>query len=347
MRVAMTVLPYTEENLRCAKQLGVDDIVYNGLPKEPFELATMRREVEMLRRFDLKLTVLEGALPMDRIVMGKEGRDLQIAQFQRSLEAAGRLGVEVVCYNFMPAVREGEMVVRTTYSATARGGAQTSAFRLADVTQATVPHGEAPIADELMWENLEYFLRSVIPAAESAGVKLAMHPDDPPLSPICGLNRIMSRVEAFDRLVAISSSPVNGITLCQGCFLEMGADLSEMVRRFDKRIHFVHFRDVAGVTRDFVETFPDDGPTDFVSVFETFKSVGCTSPIRVDHVPRLAIENGTNDGYGFVGHAYATGYLKGLLEPVFGKPGAARWRDVPAERRASKYTTAAAESRKT
>lgn len=339
MRVAMTVLPYTKDNLRSAKQLGVDDIVYNGLPQQPFDLETLRQEVDLLRRFDLKLSVLEGALPMDRIVMGKDGRDLQIAQFQRSLEAAGRLGVEVVCYNFMPAVKEGEMVVRTTYSAPARGGAETSAFRLSDVTQATVPHSEATIAEEAMWDNLEYFLRRVIPVAESAGVKLAMHPDDPPLSPICGLNRIMSRVEAFDRLMAISSSPANGITLCQGCFLEMGADLSSMVRRFNERIHFVHFRDVAGVTRDFVETFPDDGPTDFLSVFETFKSVGNRSLIRVDHVPRLAIENQTNDGYGFVGHAYATGYLKGLLESVFGKPSAARWRDVPTEERASIYTT--------
>ncbi len=125
----------------------------------------------------------------------------------------------------------------------------------------------------------------------------------------------------------------------------MGADLSEMVRRFNQRIHFVHFRDVAGVTRDFVETFPDDGPTDFISVFETFKQVGCNSPIRVDHVPRLAIESGVNDGYGFIGHAYATGYLKGLLESVFGKPNAARWRAVPSEQRAAAYVSAATEAR--
>jgi mannonate dehydratase len=341
MRIAMTVVPYVEQNLRAAKQLGIDDIVYYGMPAIPLEYATLREEVEKLRRLELKLTIIEGAVPIDRIVLGQEGRDQQIAQFQRSIESMGRLGVEVLCYNFMPQVMDDAMVVRTAYNIPARGGAQTSAFRLADVTSATVPYDGKPVAREIMWDNLEYFLKRVIPAAEQSGVKLGMHPDDPPLSPICGLNRIMSSVEAFDRLISISSSPANGITLCQGCFLEMGVDLSEMVRRFEQRIHFVHFRDVAGVTRDFVETFPDDGPTDFVSVFETFRQVGCNSPIRVDHVPRLAIESGPNDGYGFVGHAYATGYLKGLLESVFGKPSAARWRNIPAEKRAATYVSAA------
>lgn len=337
MRVAMTVLPYQEDNLRAAKQLGVDHIVYYDMKTMPLELAALRAEVERLARLELKLTVIECGPPIDRIVLGKEGRDEQIAQFQRSIEHMGTTGVEVLCYTFMPQVMEDNMVVRTTYSARARGGAATSAFRFADVSDATVPHRETPIASEAMWDNLEYFLKGVIPAAEHAGVKLAMHPDDPPLTPICGLNRIMSSVESFDRLLAISSSPANGITLCQGCFLEMGADLPQMVQRFNDRIHYVHFRDVAGVPADFVETFPDDGPTDFLSVFRAFREIGSASPIRVDHVPRLAIEDGSNDGYGFVGHAYATGYLKGLLESVYGKSTATCWQNVPADERATVY----------
>ena len=339
MRISMTVLPYAEVNLRTAKQLGVDDIVFNGVPQEPIEYPSLRDEVERLKRLGLKLTVVEGALPIDKIVLGEEGRDEQIAHFQRVIEAMGRLGVEVLCYNFMPQVGNDAMVVRTTYGAPARGGAQTSAFRLADVTSAMAPNDQPHIGGEAMWDNLEYFLKRVIPAAEHAGVKLAMHPDDPPMSSLCGLNRILSSVGAFDRLVAMSSSPTNGITLCQGCFLEMGADLSDMIRRFQDRIHFVHFRDVAGITSDFVETFPDDGPTNFIPVFETFKEVGCASPIRVDHVPRLAVEAGPNDGYGFLGHVYATGYLKGLLESVYGKPSTQRWRNLPVDKRAATYTS--------
>lgn len=337
MRVAMTVMPYQDANLRAAKQIGVDHIVYYDMKTMPLELSTLRAEVERLKRLDLKLTVIECGPPIDRIVMGKDGRDEQIAQFQRSIEHMGRTGVEVVCYTFMPQVMDDNMVVRTSYEARARGGAVTSAFRASDVSAATVPHNETAISSEAMWDNLEYFLKRVLPVAEQFGVRLAMHPDDPPLTPICGLNRIMSSVESFDRLVNISSSPANGITLCQGCFLEMGADLPEMVRRFKERIHYVHFRDIAGVTRDFVETFPDDGPTDFVAVFKAFRDIGSNSPIRVDHVPQLAIEGGGNDGYGFVGHAYATGYLKGLIESVYGKSTRIRWPEVPPEQRASTY----------
>lgn len=342
MRIAMTVVPYVEETLRAAKQLGVDHIVYNGELGKALEQALLRREVDKLKALGLKLTILEGAVPIDQIVLGKEGRDSQLEEVKRSIDAMGRLGVEVLCYNFMPPVLGGEMVVRTDYDALARGGAETSMFRLADVTSETVPHEEETISIEKMWDNLEYFLRAVIPAAELAGVKLAMHPDDPPVSPICGLNRIMSSVGAFDRLLSLSSSPANGITFCQGCFLEMGADLPVTIRRFKDRIHFVHFRDIAGTTDEFVETFPDDGPTDFISVFKTFKEIGCNAPVRVDHVPHLAVEKGRNDGYGFIGHAYATGYLKGLLDAVYGKPGLRRWHEVPAKDRARKYLSGAA-----
>jgi mannonate dehydratase len=337
MRIAMTVLPYNLQNLTVAKQIGVDNIVYYDMKTMPMQYGDLRAEVEKLRRLGLNLLVFECGPPIDRIVLAKEGRDQQIEQYKRALDNMGRLGVEILCYNFMPQVMDDSMVVRTTYSTPVRGGALTSAFRLSDVTDATVPHSERPVPAEAMWDNLEYFLKWVIPAAEAAGVKLAMHPDDPPLSPICGLNRIMSSVESFDRLLSISNSPVNGVALCLGCFMEMGADPVQLAERFRDRINYMHFRDIAGVTSDFVETFPDDGPTDFIRIFQAFRRIGCNSLIRVDHVPRLAMENGPNDGYGFIGHLYATGYLKGLVESVFGKSSVDRWRGIPVERRASAY----------
>jgi mannonate dehydratase len=336
MRVAMAVVPYRDENLATVKQIGVNDIVYYDMRRMPVG-EELKKEVDRLRKLDLSMTVVESGPPIDRIVLGKQGRDQQIEHFKRALGDMGKVGVEVVCYNFMPQVTADAMVVRTTYAGRARGNAETTAFRASDLSSATVPHSETPISAEAMWDNLESFLKEVIPAAEGAGVKLAMHPDDPPLSPICKLNRIMSSVESFDRLLSISSSPANGITLCMGCFLEMGADPAEIARRFRDRVQFVHFRDVAGVPTDFVETFLDDGPTDFTRIFETFRDLGWQSPIRVDHVPRLALEDGKNDGYGFVGHLYGTGYLIGLLEPVFGKRSLEKWRTVLADKRASSY----------
>jgi len=336
MRVAMAVVPNRTENLVTAKQIGVDHIVYYDMHTMPLG-PDLKSEVERLRRLDLNLSVVECGPPIGRIVLGKDGRDRQIEQFKRALHDMGQNGIEILCYNFMPQVLDDAMVVRTSYATPARGNAPTTAFRMADVTSATVPHSEASVSVEAMWDNLEYFLRAIIPAAEGAGVKLAMHPDDPPLSPLCGWNRIMSSVESFDRLISISASPVNGIALCLGCFMEMGEDPVAIAQRFREHIHYLHFRDVAGVTTDFVETFPDDGPTDFLRIFRALKDLGCKSPIRVDHVPRLAVEGGMNDGYGFLGHLYATGYLKGLLESVFGKPVLDRWANVLPDQRASAY----------
>ncbi len=338
MRLAMAaVAPYRLEQLQVIKQIGVDHLVYYDMATMPVEYDELAAVVKQAANAGLTIAVVECGPPIDRIVLGKEGRDEQIARFEIAIRNMGRLGVEVLCYNFMPQVLDDAMVVRTTYRAPARGSAVTTGFRMSDVTPETVPHTEATVPIDAMWDNLEYFLRRVIPVAEAAGVKLAMHPDDPPLSPICGLNRIMSSVESFDRLISLSKSPVNGIALCCGCFLEMGADLVAMAERYRDRIHHLHFRDIAGVVSDFVETFPDDGPTDFIPLFRALQQTGCTSPIRIDHVPRLALEGGPNDGYGFLGHVFATGYLRGLLESVYGKLSIARWSPIAPEHRSAAY----------
>lgn len=337
MRVAMAVVPATDVNLKVASQIGVQDIVYYDMQTMPLTLEGLSREASRVQSYGLRLSVVECGPPIDAIVFGRSNREEQIEQFRRSLGHMGEVGVQVLCYTFMPPVSADAMVVRTSYTTAARGGALTTAFRMADVTPNSVPHREVPISVEAMWDNLEYFLRAIVPAAEAAGVKLAMHPDDPPLSPICSLNRIMSDVAAFDRLISISSSPVNGIALCQGCFLEMGQDPAAIAKRYGERINYMHFRDVTGNLEDFVETFPDDGPTDFPALFRALQRLGIRVPIRVDHVPRLAAETGDNDGYGFLGHVYATGYLKALIDSAYGKESVDAWRSIPPAERAEYY----------
>ncbi len=320
MKISGVAKKFSATNLRLLKQVGVDDFVYYnmaGMPVDFDELAGVKKFVE---GEGLRLSVIEGGPPIDRIVLGKDGRDQQIAQYQQALRNMGKLGIGVLCYNFMPQVGPVAMVVRTSLRFPERGGAPTSQFRLAEVTPATVPHRERPITDEQMWDNLEYFLKRIVPVAEAAGVKLAMHPDDPPVSPLCGLARIMRSEENFSRLLQLAPSPVNGLTLCQGCFAEMGSAIPAVVRRFAGRIHFVHFRDVRGTPTDFHETFPDNGPTDMLAALRTYKAIGYDGFVRVDHVPLLANEEGEYDGYGMPGHIFAIGYLKGLMESVFGKP---------------------------
>ena len=319
MRISAVAKNFTNANLRLLKQVGVDDFVYLSMDAMPVELDDLARVKTRVERQGLRLSVMEGGPPIDRIVHGKEGRDQQIEEYKKMLLNMGKLGIGVLCYNFMPQVGGGEMVVRTSYRFPERGGAATSQFRLADVTAATVPHNERSTTDEEMWDNLEYFLKRIVPIAEAAEVKLAMHPDDPPLSPLCGLARIMRSVENFERLLHIAPSPVNGLTLCQGCFAEMGAPIPDVIRRFAGRIHFAHFRDVQGTPTDFHETFPDNGPTDMIAAIRAYKEIGYDGFLRIDHVPLLADEEGEYDGYGMHGHLFAIGYLKGLMEPVFGK----------------------------
>lgn len=320
MKIAAVAQPPTPVNLRTLAQIGVQHQVFYDMSGMPTDLAGLRAAGELAAHHGLRLSVVEGGPPIDRIVLGRDGRDAQIEAYKRALDHMGRLGIDTLCYNFMPQLSHDAMVVRTSFTAPERGGALTSRFRLADFDNDRLT-AEGATTDDQIWDNLDYFLRRVIPAAEAAGVKLAMHPDDPPLSPMWQLARIMRSVENFDRLFALHPSPVNGLTFCQGCFAEMGADLAATIRHFAGRIHFVHFRDVTGTLTDFQETFPDNGPTDMVHLLQVYREIGYTGFIRVDHVPQLAIETAEAKGYGLPGHIFAIGYLQGLMEPIFGKPG--------------------------
>ncbi|MDB6170261.1 MAG: Mannonate dehydratase [Verrucomicrobia bacterium] len=321
MKLSAVITPPTDENFRLLAQLGVPDLVYYNMNGMPAGLEALRQEQERAARAGLRLAAVEGGPPIDRIVLGKDGRDAQIEEYKRALEAMGRLGIGVLCYNFMPQITADAMVIRTSTTVRERGGAVTSGFDLSAFDRERVT-SEGRTTDEQMWDNLEYFLRRVVPAAEAAGVRLAMHPDDPPLSPMWQLARIMRSVENFDRLLALAPSPANGITLCQGCFAELGADLCATIRHFRGRINFVHCRDVSGRLEKFHETFPDNGPTDLVKVFQTYREIGYDGFIRSDHVPHLVTDPGAHDGYGLHGNIFAIGYLKGLMEPIFGKPDA-------------------------
>ncbi|MGH9161403.1 MAG: mannonate dehydratase [Vicinamibacteraceae bacterium] len=323
MKIAAVAKQFTQTNLQLLCQVGVEDLIYYSLGRMPTELDELTAIKRLVEKNGLRLSGVEGGPPIDKIVLAKEGRDQQIADYKKGLVNMGKLGMKMLCYNFMPQVSDVAMVVRTSMRFPERGGAPTSQFRTADLQPSTVPHDESPTNDEQMWENLEHFLRQIVPVAEDADVKLAMHPDDPPLSPLCGLARIMRSVESFDRLVNVVDSPVNGITLCQGCFAEMGRDLPSTIRHFAPHINFVHFRDVLGTPEDFHETFPDNGPTNMVDVLGTYREIGYNGFVRVDHVPLLATESGEYDGYGMHGHVFAIGYLKGLTEAIFAKPGAA------------------------
>jgi len=310
MKIGLILQPFSEQNLNLAAQLGAAAVVASMPAGDVAELILLRSRVEDV---GLRLSVIEGLAPMDKVVLGVEGRDEEIEAFKRGMQKMAAAGIPTVCYNFM-VWNPGLGVVRTSYTTRDRGGAWVSSFDASRLDDAPPIEG-ALLEEEQVWDNLEYFLRRVVPAAEELGVKLAMHPDDPPIS-LRGQARIMSSIAGFERLINTVESPCNGLTFCQGCFSEMGVDIPETIRHFGDRIHFVHFRDVQGQIPNFRETFHDNGKTDMLAAMRAYKEIGFDGVMRPDHAPFLAGagDDGEPNGYAMMGKIFAVGYMKGLME---------------------------------
>jgi mannonate dehydratase len=262
----------------------------------------------------LKLEVIEGPPSLSEITkLGLEGRDEEISGFITFMKNLSKAGVDTVCYNWMPVISWA----RTTTDRPGRGGALMTAFDYEDIKDKTLTkYGE--VSKESLWKNLEYFLKAVVPEAEKAGIKLAMHPDDPQVDSIRGISRIMTTADAFKRMADIYPSPNNGITMCQGNFSLMGEDIPTVVKYFGSRnlIHFVHFRNVRGGKMNFVETFHDEGQIDMYAAMKTYLDIGFKGPLRPDHVPTMAGDSNERPGYSALGSLYAAGYIRGLIESI-------------------------------
>lgn len=319
MRLATVLTPVTDSNLQLAAQCGVTDLV-TRYPESPEDLVRAQRHAE---RFGLNVSVVEGYLPIERLKLGDDdGSELQA--MKDLLVQMSDAGIRLLCYNFM----SGTDWVRTATDVPARGGATVTAFRLQDVDRAQSLNASGPISgdtvtSEQLWQNLDRFLNELLPVAEKAGVTLAMHPDDPPLPELLGRGRIMCSLEGFERLVRDWQSPANGVCFCQGTFAAMGVDIPDAIRRLGPHIVYVHCRDTAGTATDFVETFHDDGPTDMVAAMRAYREVGFEGPLRPDHVPMFAGEEG-EPGYTMLGRLFAYGYLRGLMQATESDAGALR-----------------------
>jgi mannonate dehydratase len=304
---------------KLVKQVGVDHAVAT-LPfqecgnEKAWDYLPLLRMKQRYEDAGLKVVAIESAPPMNQVRLGLPGRDEEIAWFQTLLRNMGALGIPLLCYNFMAVFGW----LRTSASIRTRGDALVSGFDDALVRNA--PLTDAGIVpEERLWENYAYFLERVLPVAEAARVRLALHPDDPPLSPIRGVGRIMRSLDAFDRVLGMADSACHGITFCQGNFALMTDDLPAAIRHFGPKIFFVHFRDVRGTPARFVETFHDDGPTDMLACLRTYHEIGFDGPLRPDHVPALEGESNDSAGYATLGRLFAIGYIKGLEESIVGR----------------------------
>ena len=310
-----------ERKIALLKQMAVFGAVGGINPRmvslndaKPWDANVVSAVKEIWAKAGLNFNVVEGPPSLgEKTKLGLEGRDEEIANFITLMKNLSRVGVDIICYNWMPVIGW----YRTSNDHVGRGGALVTSFAYEAIRNAPLTqYGE--VSKETMWKNLEYFLRAVIPEAEQLGMKLAMHPDDPQVDSIRGISRIMTTVDNFKRLVDLYPSPSNGITMCQGNFSLMGVDIPTVVKYFGKRklIHFVHFRNVRGGKYKFEETFHDEGQIDMYKAMQAYYDIGFKGPIRPDHVPTMAGDSNDLPGYSTIGSLYAWGYIKGLMEAV-------------------------------
>ncbi|MDF1515104.1 MAG: mannonate dehydratase [Anaerolineae bacterium] len=323
IKIAEVLPPRPTPLWTMVKQCGVDYVVgsmdfSHGLEvsreRLPWSFMSLVRMKTAYEDGGFTLEVIESRPPMNKIKLGLPDRDQEIEYVIDMVQNMGALGIPVWCYEWMPVFNW----MRTSTTIPARGGAMATGFDYELMKNAPLTeYGE--VTEDRLWENLKYFLDIIVPIAEQANVKLAMHPDDPPLSPIRGMSRIMRSLENYQKLLDLVPSPVNGIALCQGNFTLMTDDLPAAIRHFGKqeKIFFVHFRDVRGTPEKFVEVFHDEGKTDMAACIRAYRDVGFEGVLRPDHVPTMEGDSNQRPGYSSIGRLFAIGYVKGLREAIY------------------------------
>lgn len=309
--------PAEDSKLRLARQIGIRHAIVNV--NSALSQVQSDRYVQVLKKiktdFQAAGMMIDGVeshpVPAEKIKLGLPGRDEEIENYVAAIRALSQVGIPMICYNFMA----GLGWYRTRVDVPERGGALVSEFdNRAATRQGLTEWGE--VSEDRIWSNLEYFLKAIIPVAEKSGMKMALHPDDPPLSPLRGIGRILTSARNYQRVLNMVPSPVNGITFCQANFKLMDEEIESLARNWcsEKKIFFVHFRDVEGTREHFRETFHDNGPTDMVRMLKVYGECGFDGPMRPDHAPTLEGESNDHPGYAMVGKVFAIGYMKGAMK---------------------------------
>jgi mannonate dehydratase len=304
----------TPEYLQFAAQFGATDVLLNTpiLPGadrwELVDLVKLRLSVE---QWGLKLSALENVPPYfyDQIMLGGPRRDRQIENMIYTVRNIARAGIPIFGYNWMPS-----HVWRTPPRAI-RGGALATAYDHQLGQCYPLTHGRVYDEEEI-WSNLEHWIRIITPVAEEEGIRLGIHPCDPPVASLGGVPQILRSFDAYKRLVEIYPSDSNGIEFCQGTFAEMddGVDIYEKIRYFGSRnkILYVHFRNVSGAVPKFHEEFVNTGYVDMYRAMQIYCEVGFDGFFIDDHVPQTFQDT----QWGHRGRAFANGYIQGLIEAV-------------------------------
>jgi mannonate dehydratase len=303
----------SEEYLLFAQQFGATDILFNtplipgdGGKWQLHDLVKLRLRVE---QFGMKLSALENVPTnfYDHIMLNGPRRDEQIENMIFTVRNMARAGIPIFGYNWMPSH------VWRTPPAQIRGGALATAYDHALGSKYPLTHGRE-YSEEEMWENLEYWIKIITPVAEEEGIRLGIHPCDPPVDKLGGIPQLLRSFESYKRLIEIYPSDSNGIEFCQGTFSEMKDDIYEMIDYFvsRKKILYVHFRNVSSKVPNFYEEFVNTGYVDMYKAMKIYHKHNFDGFFIDDHVPHTHGDT----PWGHRGRAFANGYIQAMIEAV-------------------------------
>lgn len=305
---------FTDDDLVFARQLGVD---YVSIPTKNGTYETFAGIRQRVEAAGLKVANIGRAAVhnMEAVTLNLPGRDQKIADYKQYLRDLARAGISYTTYAHMGngiwsserGTTRGGAPARTYNQQTAKGTWDGKTFA------PPLSHGRRYTPEEL-WENYTYFIKQVVPVAEEVGVRIGIHPDDPPVAELGGVPRcIFGNFDGYVRALRIANSPNVGVCLCCGTWMEggdaMGKDVVEAVRAFGRmgKLWKIHFRNVSEPGSKFIETFVDDGYTDMKKVMRALVEVGFDGILIADHVPQMV--GGRNPGW-----AYSIGYIKALYD---------------------------------
>ncbi len=306
----------SQEDLLLVKQLGVEYVTLwvNG---NDATLENLRELMDRCKTAGVKVWNIGNwaVHNIPEVTLNLPGRDKKIEEYLEYLRRIHQVGLTYTTYAHMA------NSVWSTHSEPIRG-ARGRAFDLAMATDEAwlkkrfggpLTHGRR-YSEQEIWDNYSYFIRRVVPVAEQLGIRIGIHPDDPPGPPLGGVPRcIFSSFEGYRRAMEIADSDHIGLCLCAGCWLEggpaMGKDLLETIRYFGTRnkIFKVHLRNVNRPLPSFTETFLDNGCMDMYRVVKALREVDFDGALIPDHVPHTV-------GGRRVADAYSIGYMRALLE---------------------------------
>ena len=315
---------------------GVVSAVYEVPAGEVWPEESIERIRAQAAQNGLEFEVVESVPVHEDIKLGAPGRDRLIANYAENIRRLGKAGVKVICYNFMPVFDW----LRSELSHPLPDGSNALAYDNQTVqsmdplkSELSLPGWDESytheglralltqyksIDEERLWDNFAYFLKAIIPVCEQAGVKMAIHPDDPPWG-IFGLPRIITGDESYARMAEICPSIYNGITLCTGSLgADPNNDLAALAQKYAERIHFVHARNVKITGERCFEEAPHLSRMGSLNLYEILKALhdaGFDGYIRPDPGRMIWGETG-RPGYGLYDRALGAAYINGLWEAI-------------------------------